>query len=137
MVSVSLRNPGITRVDFAGRSIKDIQPFNMSSIQTSSVSFADLWGCKCVSANFQIVVTSLLTWTPTRRSHNTIEYTSAVIHDVTDVNHNFCYIQFPVFTHALHRRPEFTLEVGPLTNRRQGEIHAYVSASFPFVSFNI
>ena len=86
MVSVSLRNPGITRVDFAGRSIKDIQPFNMSCIQRSSVSFADLWGCKCVSANFQIVVTSLLIWTPTRRSHNTIEYTSAVIHDVTDVN---------------------------------------------------
>ena len=103
-------------------------------------------GLQVRQRKFQIVVTSLLTWTPTRRSHNTIEYTSAVIHDVTDVNtidgfislnHNFCYIQFPVFTHALDRRPEFTLEVGPLSNRRQGEIHAYVSASFPFVSFNI
>lgn len=67
MVSVSLRNPGITRVDFAGLLRRPVE-------------------LQVRQRKFQIVVTSLLTWTPTRRSHNTIEYTSAVIHDVTDVN---------------------------------------------------
>ena len=43
-------------------------------------------GLQVRQLKFQIVVTSVLIWTPTRRSHNTIEYTSAVIHDVTDVN---------------------------------------------------
>ena len=67
MVSVSQRNPGITRVDFAGLLRRPVE-------------------LQVRQRKFQIVVTSLLTWTPTRRSHNTIEYTSAVIHDVTDVN---------------------------------------------------
>lgn len=65
MVSVSQRNPGITRVDFAGLLRRPV-------------------GLRVHQRKFQIVVTSLLTWTPT--SHNTIEYTSAVINDVTDVN---------------------------------------------------
>lgn len=67
MVSVSQRNPGITRVDFVGLLRRPV-------------------GLQVRQRKFQIVVTSLLTWTPTRRSHNTIEYTSTVIHDVTDVN---------------------------------------------------
>lgn len=67
MVSVSQRNPGITRVDFAGLLRRPV-------------------GLQVRQRKFQIVVTSLLTWTPTRRSHNTIEYTSAVINDVTNVN---------------------------------------------------